>query len=80
MQSPSAREMPRRDTVRRHGEPPASSVDGDQTILAELSLPDMQDAVGEIDVGAIETERFARTQSRARQQSDQRVNVNARWG
>ena len=55
-------------------------VDRDQAILAELGLPDVQDTVGEVDIGAIEAERFAGPQARAGQQSDQRRHTMARPG
>ena len=46
-------------------------MDRNQTILAKLGLPDVQDAIDEIDIGAIQAERFAGTQAGARQYSDQ---------
>ena len=47
-------------------------VNRDQAILAELGLPDVQYSADEVDIGAIEAKRFAGSQARARQQSDQR--------
>jgi hypothetical protein len=46
-------------------------MDRNQTILAELGPPDVQNSGAEIDVGAVEAKRFPGTQTRACQQSDQ---------
>src|SRR5271165_3563866 len=46
-------------------------MDRDQTILAELGPPDVENTSAKIDVGAIEPKRFAGTQARARQQSNE---------
>jgi hypothetical protein len=45
-------------------------VDRNQAILAELGLPDVQHAVGEIDISAVQAQRLAGAQSCAGQQSD----------
>jgi hypothetical protein len=43
----------------------------DQAILAELGLPDVQHAARKADIGTIEAKRLTRSQTCARQQSDE---------
>ena len=47
-------------------------VNQDQAVLAKLGLSDLQNAADEVDIGAIQTKRFARSQAGAREQADQR--------
>jgi hypothetical protein len=59
-------ETPHRDGVHT-GAAPSVSWRGD---FAELGLPDVQNSVDEVDIGAIEAKPFAGPQARTRQQVD----------